>query len=107
MVAVRLEGTFEPTTDMLSKEAGPICWHGMSCEFTLQHNVLWRNVTEHIYIRPFGILLMEGHTEIERILRSALFMVSTQHRVVIPFQLFGITNWSHLQGSICPRRTSW
>jgi hypothetical protein len=29
----------------------------------------------------------------------------TQHRVVIPFQLFGITNWSHLQGSRCPRRT--
>ena len=28
------EGTFEPTAQILSREAGPICWHGMSCEFT-------------------------------------------------------------------------
>ena len=45
---------------MLSKEAGPICWHGMSCEFTLLDNVFWDYVAEHIFIPPFGILLIEG-----------------------------------------------
>ena len=83
--------------------AGPIPWPGSSCDFTLL-DIFWSNVTEHIYIPPFGILTV-GHTEIEHILRPALFLDFMQHRVVIPFQHFGITSWSHLQGSSCPRRT--
>jgi len=90
---------------LLSRGAGPICWHGMSCEFTLLDNVSWDCVTEHIYIPPCGILLMARHTEIEHVLRPAHFWDCTQHRVVIPFQLFGITNQCHLQGSRCPSRT--
>jgi hypothetical protein len=105
MVVFGDEGTFEPTTEMLSREAGPIHWHGMSCEFTVL-DIFLRNVTEHVCIGPFDILLMERHTEIEHALRPALFWDCMQHRVVIPFQLFRITNWSHLQGSRCPRRTS-
>jgi len=104
MVLFRDEGTFEPTTEMLSREAGPIHWHGMSCEFTVL-DVFWSNVTEHVCIGPFDILLMERHTEIEHALRSALFWDCMQRRVVIPFLLFGITNRSHLQGSGCPRST--
>jgi hypothetical protein len=97
----RDEGTCEPTTEMLSREAGPICWHRRSCEFTVL-DIFWSNVTECICIRPFGILLIEGLTEIEYVLRPVLFWDSTQHKV-IPFHLYGITNCFHLQGSRCPR----
>jgi len=48
---------------------------------------------------------MEGHTEIEQVLRPAIFGDCTQHKVVIPFRRFGIPNWSRLQGSRCPSRT--
>jgi len=60
----RSEGTFEPTTEVLSREAGPICWHGMSCDYTLLDNVFWDYATEHICIQQFGILLMERDTKI-------------------------------------------
>jgi len=87
------------------KERGPIPWFGRSCEFTPLDNVFWDYVTEHIYIQLFGILLMERHTEIEHVLRPAVFWDCTQHRVVILFWHFRITNQSYLQGSRCPRRT--
>ena len=91
--------------NLLQSETGPISWPGRSCEFTLLDSVSWKYVTEHIYIGPFGILLMERHTEIEHVLRPALFWDCTQRNMVIPFQCFGITSQSHLQGSRCPRRT--
>jgi len=103
MVIFGDEGTFEPTTEMLSREARLICWHGMPYEFTLL-DIFWSNVREHICIQPFGILLMERHKEIEHVLRPVYFCDCTQQRVVITFQLFGITNRSHLQSSRCPRR---
>jgi hypothetical protein len=59
-------------------KAGPITWSGRSCEFTLL-GIFWSNVTEHIYIQPYGILLTERHTEINPVLRPALFFYSTQH----------------------------
>jgi hypothetical protein len=69
--------------------AGPIPWPGRSCEFTLLCIVFIDYVTEHIYIPPFGILLMERHAEIEHVLRHPLFWDCTQHEVVIPFQCLG------------------
>ena len=75
---------------------GPIPWPGRSCEFTLQDSVFWEYVTEHIYIWPFGILLMERHNEIEHVLRPAVFRDCMQHKAVIPFPYFGIINQSHL-----------
>ena len=104
MVVFRDEGTFEPTAEMLSREAGPIRWQRRSCEFTVL-DIFWSNVTECICIWSFRILLIEGLTEIEYVLRPVHFWNSTQHEVVIPFHLFGITNRSHLQGSRCPRST--
>ena len=41
--------------------SGPIPLPWMSCDFTPLDNVVRDYVTEHIYIRPFGILLMERH----------------------------------------------
>jgi hypothetical protein len=73
MVVFRAEGTFKPT-----KEGS-----GRSCDFTLLEDVFRDYVTEHIYIQPFGILLMERHTEIEYVLRPTLFWDCTQHEVVI------------------------
>jgi hypothetical protein len=87
------------------EKAGPIPWPGRSCEFTLLDSVFWDYVTEHIYICPFGILLLERQTEIEHVLRPGLFWDFTQHKMVIPLWCFGITNWSHLQGLRCPKRT--
>jgi hypothetical protein len=84
--------------------AWPIPWPGRSCDFTLLDNVFLDYITEHIYIWPFGILLMERHTEIEHLLRPALFCDFSQYRVVIPFRNFWITNQSHIQESRCPRR---
>jgi hypothetical protein len=83
---------------------GSIAWPWMSFDFT-PVGIFWSNVTEHIYSPPFGILLMEGHTEIEQVLRPAIFWDCTKHKVVILFQRFGITNRSHLQGSSCPSTT--
>ena len=83
--------------------AGLISWTGMSCEFTLL-DIFWSNVTEHVFIPPFGILLIEGLAEIERVLRPALFWDCTKHKVVMPFQCFGLTIRSHLQGSRCPEK---
>jgi hypothetical protein len=85
-------------------ETGPIPWPGSSCEFTPLDNVFRDYVAEQIYIWPYGILLMETHTEIEHFLRPALFMDCSQHTVVIPFRHFGINSQSHIQGSSCPRR---
>jgi hypothetical protein len=78
------------------EKAGPIPWPGSSCEFTLLDNVLSDYVTEHIYIWPFGILLMEGHIEIEHVLRPGLFWDCMQQKVVLPFWYFGIADQSHL-----------
>jgi hypothetical protein len=105
-VVFRDEGTFGPTREMLSREirAHPSTWEVMWIYLSRQH-FLWDCVTEHIYIWPFGILLLERHTEIEHILRPALFWDFTRLKVVIPFRCFGITNRSHLQGLKCPRRT--
>ena len=60
------------------ERAGPIAWPGISCDFTLV-DIFWSNVTEHIYIPPVCILLMEGHNEIEQVLILAIFWVCTQH----------------------------
>jgi len=68
--------------------AGPIPWPGRSCEFTLLNNVFGDYVTEQIYIWPFGVLLVEGHNEIEHVLRPALLWDCTQHKVVIPLAMF-------------------
>jgi hypothetical protein len=87
------------------RKAGPIPWPGRSCEFTLLDSVFWDYVTEHIYIWPFGIVLLERHTKIEHVLRPGLFWDFTQHKVVIPFWCFRITSWSHFQGSRCRKRT--
>jgi len=59
-------------------KAGPIPWTGRSWKFTLL-GIFWSNVTEDIYIQPFGILLTEKHTEIEHVLRTALFLDGTRH----------------------------
>jgi len=48
---------------------------------------------------------MEVHTETEQVLRPAVFWDRAQHKVVIVFQRFWITNQSHHQGSSCPSRT--
>ena len=53
-------------------KSGPIPWCGRSCEFSLP-DIFWRNITEHIYIQPFGLLRTESHTEIEHVLRPAVF----------------------------------
>ena len=76
--------------------SGPIPWPGRSCDFILLGSFFLDYVTEHIYIQLFGILLMERHTEIEHVLRPAVFWHCTQHRVVIPFWHTGITNRSPL-----------
>jgi len=83
--------------------AGPIPWPGRLCDFTLL-DIFWSNVTDHIYIPPFGILLMEGNTEIEHILRPTPFLDCMQHKLVIPFRCLGITVRFHLQGSRCQKR---
>jgi hypothetical protein len=70
------------------ERAGPIAWPGRACDFTLLH-ILWSNVTEHIYIPPFCVLLMEEHTEIEHISRPAIFWDCAQHKVVILFNVLG------------------
>jgi hypothetical protein len=62
--------------------AGLIPWPGSTCSFTLL-DIFWSNVTEHIYIQLFGILLTEGHIEIEHVLGPTLFLDFTQHGVVI------------------------
>jgi hypothetical protein len=69
--------------------------------------LLYKTFSEvtHIYISPFGILLMEGNTEIEYILRPTVFWDWMQHKVVIPFRCLGITIRFHLQWSKCQRRT--
>ena len=105
LVVGRDEGTYEPTTEMLSRRSRinlltrEVMWFypTRQCFQSLCHRT-------HLY-QPFGILLVERHTEIEHVMRPALFWNCTQHKVVIPFQLFGITNRSHLRGSSCPRRT--
>ena len=105
MVVFRDEGTSEPTTEMLCREnrTNPLTWEVIWVY--LLDNVFWDCVTKHIYIGPFGILLIKRHTGIEHVMRPALFWDCTQRNVVIPFRCSGITNQSHLQGSSCPTRT--
>jgi len=49
-------------------KAEPIMWI-----YPSRQCLIWDYVTEHIYIWPFGVLLMERHTEVEHVLRPALF----------------------------------
>ena len=49
--------------------AGPVPWPGRSCEFIVLDNVFWDYVSEHIYIQPFRVLLMERNTVIEHVYR--------------------------------------
>ena len=74
----RDEGTLKQLQRYCVGRVGPIPLPGRSCEFTLL-DIFWSNITEHIYIQPFGILLTEKHTEIEHILRPALFLDCMQH----------------------------
>ena len=75
--------------------------------FTPLDNVFLDYVTEQFCIGPFGNLLMERHTEIEYVLRPALFLDCMQHKVVIPFRCFGITDQSHLQAQDIQKNISW
>jgi hypothetical protein len=61
--------------------AGWIPWPGRSCEFTLLDSSFWDYITEFIYIWPFGTLVVERHTENERVLRPALFWDCVQFKV--------------------------
>ena len=87
---------FELTAEVSSRECrvNLLTWDVMWLYRT--GNIFWDNVTEQIYILAFGLLLMEGLTEIEHILRPAHFWDCTQHRVVISFGYFGITSQSYL-----------
>jgi hypothetical protein len=62
--------------------------HGSLFDFTLL-DIFWSNVTEHIYIRTFDLLLTEGHSKIEHVFGPALFWYFTQHKFVIPFWYLG------------------
>jgi hypothetical protein len=106
LVVFKDEGTFGPTAEELCRESRthPLTWKVMWI-YPSRQCFLWDYVTEHIYIWPFGILLLERHTEIERVSRPAVSEYFTQHKVLNPFQWFRITNQSQLQGTICPRRT--
>jgi len=53
------------------ERVGRIAWCGRSCDFT-PVDICWSNDTEHICIPPFCVPLMEGHTEIEQVLRPAV-----------------------------------
>jgi hypothetical protein len=68
--------------------AWPIPWPGRSCDFTVLDYVFWDYAQEHICIWPFCILLMESHTEIEHVLRPALFWDCAQHKKIIPMAVF-------------------
>jgi hypothetical protein len=65
---------FVPTTEIWIRErrTHPLTWEVIWI-YTSRQCFLWDYVTEHIYIWPFGILLMERHTEIERVLKHDLF----------------------------------
>ena len=86
------------------ERAGLIAWCGRSCDFT-PVDICWSNDTEHIYIPPFCVPLMEGHTGIQQVLGPAVIWDCVYHKMVIVFQHSGITNRSHLQGSSCPSTT--
>jgi hypothetical protein len=100
----RDEGTLNLLQRCWVGRAGPIPWSGRSCDFTLL-DIFWRNVTHHIYIWPFSILLTEGHTKIEDVVRPVVFWDCTQHKVVIRCWYFVITSLSHLRVSRWPIRT--
>ena len=97
LMVFRDKGPFGCTTEMLNRESRT---HPLTCEvmwiYPSRQSFLWDYVTEHIYIWPFGVLLMERHNEIKHVLRSALFWDCMHHRVVIVFWCFGISNGSHL-----------
>ena len=49
---------------------GPIRWTEISCDFTLLV-IFWRNIAEHKNnIQTFEIVLTDGHTAIDHVLRS-------------------------------------
>ena len=106
LVVFRDEETFETAVAMLSKESrtNSLMWEVL---WFYPLDIFWSNVTEHIYIYIFHHLAFscQKDTEIEQVLRPAVFWECLQHKMVIPFQHFGITNRSCLQGSKCPSRT--
>ena len=73
MVVFRGEGAFEPTPEMLcmGSRTNPLTWEVMS--FYPIRQCFPRLCHRTLYIRPFDILLMERHTEIEHVLRPSLF----------------------------------
>ena len=83
------EGTFGPTTVMLFRgsRTNPLTWDiiwiypsTLFFEIVTEHNYIrtfgillierHTEITEHNYIRTFGILLIERHTEIEHVLKT-------------------------------------
>ena len=104
LVAFRDEETFETAAAMLSRESrtNSLTWEVM---WFYPLDIFWSNVTEHIYIFHHFAFSCRKDTEIEHVLRPAIFWDCVQHKVVIPFHCIGITNQSYLQRSRCPSRT--
>ena len=102
LVVFRNEETFETAAAVLSRESrtNSLTWEVL---WFYPLDIFWSNVTKHIQ----NHLTFSHHkdTEIEQVLRPANFWDCVQHKAVIPFQHFGITNRSCLQGSRCPSRT--
>ena len=80
-------------------KAEPIPWPGRSCEFTLLDSVFFEIMSQNTFI--FDHLEFSWWKDT---LKLNMFwdLLSSGD---FPFQCSGITNWSHLQGSRCPRRT--
>jgi hypothetical protein len=105
MVVFRGEGAFEPTPEMLcmGSRTNPLTWEVMwvyptrQCFLRLCHRT---HLYSTIWHSPDG----KAHWNWTCFEISSLSRDCTQHKVVIPFWQFGITNQSHLQGSRCPRR---
>ena len=79
---------------LLSREAGPIRWHGMSCDYPTRQCFL--RLSQNTFIFHHMAFSWWKDTEIEHVLIPAFLWDCTQHKVVIPFWCFGMTNRSHL-----------
>ena len=71
----------------------------------LPHQTFSEVISQNIHIFNHFAFSSWIDTEIEHVLRPAVFWNCAQHIVVIPFWHFGITSWSCLQWSRCPSRT--
>ena len=72
----------------------------------LPYHTFYEVISQNIHIYGSTILHSPyGRTQKLNILRPAIFWDCVQHKMLIPFQRFRITNRSHLQGSRCPSRT--